>query len=222
MRSEDLISQLVAEARPVRRLRSPFWQAAIWLGVAFAVLTIVVAWHGLRPGLAERIVLAEFLIPWLASVATGVLAVVAAFHLALPDRTDRWRLAPLPTLALWAASLGAGCYRDWLQVGPQGLALGTSFSCLAAIVLSSVPLGGLLFFMVRHAGPIRPLSTALTGALAVASLSSAALDLFHGLDAAIMIFVWHVGSVALVVAVLGQVGRAALIRATPRLDPTAA
>jgi len=162
---------------------------------------------GPRPDLADHLSRIDVLVPWLASITTGVLATVAAFHLTLPDRGEAWRLVPLPTLALWLLALGASCYSDWLRLGPDGLALGTSFMCLATIVLTSIPLSGLLYAMVRHGASIRPWATALTGALAVASLASAALDLFHGLSAAVMVLVWHLGSVALVVLVFGAIGR---------------
>lgn len=84
------------------------------------------------------------------------------------------------------------------------------------IVLMSIPLAMVLFLMVRHAGPIRPVATAFTGALALASLASAGLTLFHGLDATIMVLVWHMGTVALIVAVLSLSGRRLFSWLTPR------
>ena len=46
---------------------------------------------------------------WTASLLTGATAVVAAAHLALPDRSRRWALLPLPFLALWLTASGVGC-----------------------------------------------------------------------------------------------------------------
>jgi hypothetical protein len=61
--------------------------------------------------------------------------------------------------------------------------------------------GGLgLLLMVRHAGPVRPTLTTTTGALAVAALAASGLSLYHHVDAAVMVLVWHVGATAAVVA----------------------
>lgn len=207
VRTEDLIGSLMDDLAPVRRLRPPLLRAAGWLALAVAVIGAVVVLKGFRPDLAAR--LAE---PWevaqlVAAVATGVLAAIAAFHLALPDRSDAWALLPLPGFALWLASLGWGCVSDFIRLGADGIALGTSWACLGFILALSIPLGGALLFALRHAGPIRPGPTAATGVLSVAMLASVGLSLVHHLDAAIMILVWHAGAVLVAVALSAGLSR---------------
>ena len=46
MRSEDLIGELTAGLRPVRRMARPSLQAGIWLGLAAAAIGGAVAAHG--------------------------------------------------------------------------------------------------------------------------------------------------------------------------------
>jgi hypothetical protein len=121
---------------------------------------------------------------------------VAAFQLALPDRSPRWGLLPLPFAALWVSGLGWGCLRDFAAQGMP--ALGTSFECMGFIVGFGVPLTAAMLWMARHAAPIRPRPVAALGGLAAAAVASVGLSLVHHLDAAAMILIWHGGSVALV------------------------
>lgn len=196
--TERLIVGLVATARPVRRLSPPLVRATVWLVAAFAIVAAVVASHGLRPDLAEQFARPTLLAEWLGAVLTGVLASIATFQLSLPDRSIRWLLLPVPAILLWLGALGLGCVLDWYRMGPSAFALTVSWSCVMAIVATSLPLGGVLLVMVRHAGYVRPGPTALAGGLAVAALSAAGLSLFHHLDTALMILIWHIGTVALV------------------------
>lgn len=217
MRTEDLIADLAAGLAPVRRLRPPVWRAAAWLGFAASVLALAVALHGgFRHDLAARLALPYEVVQLAASVATGVLAAVAAFHLALPDRSPRWALLPLPALALWVGSLGWGCLADLARVGPEALVLGTSWGCLRFIAGLGLPLTATMLWALRHAGPVRPVPVALLGGLAAAALCSFGLSLFHHLDAAAMVLAWHGGVMALVVLLGWAVGRPALIAAAGR------
>ncbi len=213
MRTEDLIAELAGGLRPVRRLAPPGWRAALWLGFAGLVVAAAVALQGLRPDIAARLALPHEVMQLATSLAAGALAAVAAFHLALPDRSPRWALLPLPMLALWVASLGWGCMADVARIGPRALVLGTSWGCLRFILGLGLPLLATLLWALRHAGPVRPVPVALLGALAAASLCSFGLSLFHHLDAAAMVLAWHGGAIALVVLIGWLVGRPALLAA---------
>jgi hypothetical protein len=201
MRTDDLVSAIVQDMQSVRRLRPPMLRVALWLASAGGMITLVVATIGLRMDLAERLSHAWEVAQLAAAAATAVLAAIAAFHLSLPDRSERWALLPLPGFAVWVASLGWGCVSDFLRFGRDGLALGTSWSCLGFIVAFSAPTGAVMLLMLRHAGRTRPLATGVAAITSVAMLASVGLSLTHGLDAAIMVLMWHVGSVLAVVAV---------------------
>ena len=216
MRTEDLVTGLASGLAPVRRLRPPGVRAASWLAFAALVLAVAVVLHGFRHDLAARLALPYEVLQLAASLATGVLAAVAAFHLALPDRSPRWALLPLPALALWVASLGWGCLTDLARMGPEALTLRTSWGCLRFIAGLGLPLTATMLWALRHAGPVRPVPVALLGALAAAALCSVGLSLFHHLDAAAMVLAWHGGAIALVVLLGWAVGRPALIAAAGR------
>jgi hypothetical protein len=216
VRTEELIGDLAIELRPVRRLPSPGVQAALWLGLAVVAIALAVALHGLRHDLAARMLLPHEVAQWLASVATGVAAALAAAMLARPDRNWRWALLPLPPLLAWGLSLGWGCLADLARMGPAALTLGTSWGCLRFIILLGAPLTALQLWLLRHAGPVRPVPVLLLGGLASAALCSAGLSLFHHLDAAVMVLLWHGGAMAVLVLLGWLLGRPLLLRA-PRL-----
>ena len=199
MKTEDLIGQLTAGLRPVRRLPPPGLRAALWIGFAVLVVAACVVVFGPRHDLMERMTRPHEVAQFAFAVATGVLAAIAAFELSLPDRSERWALLPLPTALAWGATLGVGCMADMDRMGPAALALGTSWGCFRFIVLMGVPLAVSLVWMLRHAGPIRPVPVAALGGLAGAALSAAGLSLFHHLDAALMVLLWHGGSTLVVV-----------------------
>jgi hypothetical protein len=208
----DLIAELANQASPVRPLPAPMLRAAGFLAAGGVFVAIVVALNGLRPDLADVMALPWRQTEFAASIATAILAAIAAFHLAVPGRSAAWALLPVPAATLWLASLGSGCWHDFLRLGPEGLAWGTSWSCLRAIVLTSIPLGGLLFWMVRFGDAARPVPTASYGVLAVAAMGAAGLSLYHHLEAAFLVLLWHIGTVALLVAT-GAMGNRRLFRA---------
>lgn len=207
MKTDDLISRLAADLRPVRPLRPPLLRALAWLGPAIMAVAGCVAFFGLHDDLAERMTRPHEVLQLLLAGLTGVLAAVAAFQLALPDRSRRWLLLPLPAAAGWLATLGWGCLADLARIGPQALSLGVSWGCFRFIVLMSVPLALSLVWMLRHAGPIRPVPVAALGGLAGAALCAAGLSLFHHLDAAAMVLAWHGGTTAVVVIAFALLGR---------------
>ena len=195
-----LIARLSADVPPVRPLRPPMLRALGFLAVGTVFVAIVVAANGLRPDLAAIMDLPWRRAEFYASIATAVTSVIAAFHLAVPGRSAAWALLPIPAATLWLSTLGFGCWSDFVRLGPEGLAWGTSWSCLKSIVLTAIPLSALLFWMLRFGDAARPLPTAAYGVLAVAAMGAAGLSLYHHLEAAFLVLVWHVGTVALVTA----------------------
>jgi hypothetical protein len=198
MRTDDLIAQLADSLTPVRRVAPPWRAALAWLALAVLLVGAAVAWAGFRHDLAVRLMVPEERINLVAAALTGVAAAFAAFQLAMPDRSARWALLPLPFAVLWLSGLGWGCLRDLVQNGWP--ALSTSFDCMGFILSFGLPLTAAMLWMARHAAPIRPAPVAALGGLAAAAISSVGLSLVHHLDAAAMVLIWHGGSIAIVTA----------------------
>jgi hypothetical protein len=203
----DLIEALTANATPVRRLRPPLARATGWLSLAAVILVLLAVSHGARPDLAQRLQQPMFVVSIVASLLTGVLAAIASFLVSLPDRSRGWLLLPLPALVVWISTIGYGCLTDWVDFDAGTLRMGEAARCFATLVLTSVPLSLLMFVMLRHAAPLRPMPVALTGSLAVAAVTASALSLFHEFDATVMILMWNFGAAALLVGLGALLGR---------------
>ena len=197
--TSTLIRRLVADVTPVKRLRPPVLRACLWLlAVAAAGVAGILVFANLAV-FFERIGDTALAIEWTATVATGILAVVAAFQLSLPDRSPAWALLPLPTLAFWIGSSGFSCYRNWITAGPTGWELGESANCFMFIMAVGVPLSVSLLLVLRRAMPLQPLLVAAMGALGVAALAAGALQFFHPFDVTFLDLGVHLGTIALVV-----------------------
>lgn len=191
-----LIEALAAKAQPVKRLRSPTLRAALWLGAVSALIALAIWLFSDLTLSMQRLHDARLDWEMAGMLLTGILAVAAAFHLSLPDRSAAWALLPLPTLALWLASMGYNCYRHWFT---DGWALGSSWDCLKFIVGVSVPLGVSLLYLLRRAAPLAPMRVAAMGGLGVASIAAFALQFFHPFDVTFLDLGTQVITVGLVV-----------------------
>jgi hypothetical protein len=135
-----------------------------------------------------------------AMLLTGITAVIAAFHLSLPDRSSLWRYAPLPPLAVWIATSGLGCLEHGLGLGPAGDRFGESAGCFRFIIGVSLPLAVLLYAVLRRARPLEPLPVAISAALGVAALAAFALQFFHHFDTTVVDLALHSAAIGVVIA----------------------
>jgi hypothetical protein len=209
----ELIEELVARAGPVRRLRPPVLRAAMWLAGALLVFLVLAVWHGVRPDLATQLGRPWFVAGFVAAALTGVLAAVAAFMLSLPDRARAWGVLPLPAALAWVSSVSIGCLTDWVRFDPAGFQWGDAAICFGLLLMSSVPPSVALYWMLRHAAPLRPSSAILTGALGVGALSACAMSLLHAFEASAMILLWNFGAALLVMATDALVARRLVLSA---------
>jgi hypothetical protein len=206
-----LIARLSQEARFQRPLPHPARRAFGWLLVALAFGAAMVWAIGPRPDLAERLADGRFLLEQGAALATGIAAAIAALSLTIPGATPLLRLLPVVPGALWLATLSAGCLRDWWQWGVDGLRITPDPACFAYIALIGSLPGVVLYMMLRRGVPLAPRLTIALAALAAAGVGNFALRFFHMQDAALMVLVWQVGSVALI-ALLAGLGGHRLLR----------
>jgi hypothetical protein len=199
---EQLIETLVADAKPVRRLRPPLARAAVWLVAFVAGVGAVTFMTGAWPAMIARLADTRFAIEMAATFVTGLAAVIAAFYVSLPDRSRLWMLLPVPTLLLWLATSGYGCYRNWITYGPQGWALGRSSDCFVFIVTMSIPVAVALYLALRRAPPLEPLRVMATGGVGVAALAAATLQFYHPFDVTIVDLTVHVAALLVVVVAM--------------------
>ncbi len=194
-----LIDLLVANAPRVQPLRPPLERALLWLAFAAFVLVLLAMGHGIRPDFAERAGDPLYFVGLAASLSTGILAVVAAFMLNVPDRSRGWAFAPAPALVVWLSTIGYGCLTHWVEIGPDGVHAGDTARCFATLMLTSLPLTLALAAMLKKGSLLRPTAATVTASLAVAAISASTMALIHDLNATLMILLWNVGAAAVIV-----------------------
>jgi hypothetical protein len=197
--TEDLIAQLTSGLQPVKRLRPPGVRAALWLGIVALLGAIFVSRFSNLPAFLHRAGNPKLAVELAGTLLTGILAVVAAFQLSLPDRPLRWAFLPVPSFVLWVGSSSYSCWRHWIVQGPEGLHAGEGLSCFTWIVAFGVPLAISLFILLRKAHPLAPGPVAAMAGLGVASLAAFLLQFFHPFDVTFIDLGLHLAAVATVI-----------------------
>ena len=217
MDADELIARLTADLKPVQPLRPPWARAALWLVLGLPCVAAVV-WGKLNVDASIVASDARFIIEQAATLATAVMAAIAAFASVVPGRDRRALLLPLAPLSFWLASVGHGCVQDWTRLGAAGLAIGPDWDCLRlAAMIGAVPAAA-IFVMLRALPPLRPRSTLALAALAVAALANFGLQFAHVRDASIMVLTWHLGGAVVFSALGGWLGER-ILGWQPRLLP---
>ncbi len=214
MRQDALISALSADLRPVRRLASPWRRAALWLIAGLWVgllLSLFADWGALWARLTSA---ADMWLSVLGAAATCVLAGAAALQIAIPGRSVRWALLPLPALAVWVGASTAGCLRLAPLTATMPMPPMHPMVCLEFLLLVSLPLAMLLTWLLVRACPLRPGVTAALAGLASAGGAATLLTLVHPFDATLADLGVHALAVALVVLLMRLAGGQALRAST--------
>lgn len=210
--TDDLIERLIADAAPVRRLRPPLIRASLWFFPVVSAVALAAYFFADLDFFIRRASDGKLLTELVATILTGITAAIAAFQLSLPDRSPRWLLLPLAPLAIWIASSGYSCYRQWLAFGADGWYIGDSANCIMFILVASLPLGASIFFLLRRASPLSPLPVAAMGGLAAAAMAAFALQFFHPFDVTFMDLGVHAAAITIVILGMMAAGKANLQR----------
>lgn len=207
MRTDDLISALARDARPVRRLVSPWGRLSGWLVVSLSFAAANVVAMSPRADLASKLADPTFVLELSGAVGTAILAGLAALSLGVPGRPAWERGLWFLPLIVWVGTLSTGCLQSLMHIGPDGIKFAPDLVCFPYIALGASAPGLLIFWLVSRAAPMAPGRTALLAALASAALAAATLRLYHTQDASLMILVWQFGSVAVLASLGGLVGK---------------
>lgn len=207
MESNDIVTKLVRDLKPTRRLADPGSRLWIWLGVSLLYAGAVIAYMGPRSDLNFKLAEPIFLFEIAAPLLTGILAAYGALSSGVPGRPFWERIAPLPAAVAWIATIGGSCWLSFTRVGSGALTIHLDPICFPAIVLAGLVPAILLIVMVRRGVPLYPTMTMALTMLAAAAFGAAILRLFHTQDASIMILVWQIGTVALLMLLGAAAGR---------------
>ena len=208
--TESLIAHLTEGLQPVRRLAPPWLRAAIWLGIVAVLGAIIVLRFADLAMFVHRIADPRLALELTGTLLTGILAIIAAFELSLPDRPITWSLLPAPSFVLWLGSSGFSCWHQWIVRGPDGLGRGETGDCFLWIVAFGVPLAIALFVALRQSHPLSPGPVAAMAGLGVASLAAFLLQFFHPFDATFIDLGLHLAAVATIVVLARAAARRGL------------
>jgi hypothetical protein len=206
--TDSLIDLLAADARPVRRLASPWRRWLVWDAVLLlAALLLVWALGGLG-GLRIRMGSPYLAAETLGAIATSMTALLAAFQLNVPGRSPRWALLPVVPALVWLGGSLSGC----LHAASGGIALqpGAGMHCFVFIAGLGIPLAAIVFVLLRRGAALQPIRIAALGGLAAASLATVVLHGPHFLEGNLTDSAMHTAAVLLVVAIATAFGRPAL------------
>lgn len=215
MRIDAVIDALAADARPVTPMPSPQRRASATLAAMALVGAAAVFLFSDRRQLLtihagrEGMLVAEMA----AMLATGTLAVVAAFFMSVPGRSRLWLAAPVPFFVAWLLLSGAGCYGDFIRGVSGRWELGQSTHCLLFILGASAALAPPLLWRLSRAAPIDPVPVALLAGLGLAASGAFLLQFFHPFAVTFVDLAVHVVAVFVVVACIGLLNRRALAAA---------
>jgi hypothetical protein len=197
-RHEALIDALGAQLTPVRRLLPPWLRTLGWLAVVAVIAAVLFGRYGASTMLHRWQAAPDLCVAAVSAIVTAITAALAAFALAVPGRSIRWAWLPVPSAVLWIAASGMGCLRAHIP-GMAVLDMREANHCLMFIISFSIPLSGLMIWLLRRACPLRPVLTAVVVGLASAAASASLLEICHNVDAAASDLVMHALAVAIVV-----------------------
>jgi len=211
MDTNALIAELASSAAPVRRLPAPWARMLLWLALSVPVLAAVI-WLMTPSDINSVAALADrrFLFEEAILLVTALAAALAAFASVVPGYDRRILFIPLLPLAAWLATLGEGCWRNWVALGADGLALRPDWDCLPPAILIGIVPSIAMVIMLRRGAPLLPRISIALGALAVAALANLGLRLFHVGDASVMVLFWHLGGAAVLAGLAALAGRRVL------------
>jgi hypothetical protein len=211
-RHDALIDALGAELTPVRRLLPPWMRTVGWLAVVAVIAALMISHYGLATMLRRWQLAPDLGVAAFGAVLTAITASLAAFALSVPGRSSTWAWLPVPSALLWIGASGMGCLRAHIP-GMHVLDMHGANDCLIFIISFSIPLSGLLIWLLRRACPLRPVLTAVVVGLASASASACLLEIIHNVDAAASDLLMHALAVVIVIGANALMGGRLLSRA---------
>ena len=216
METDELITILVADLRPVRRLGAPERRLLLWLALSALYMVATVFALGLRPDIGIKVHDPRFALEAGGAIATAIFAGLAAFCAACPG-WPRWTLfAPAPALAIWIGTLIEPSARAWM-ISAAWPGAEQDVGCIPTILALAALPGALIGAMIRRSVPLSPGLAGGLAALAAAALAAAAVRFVDPKDSGTTILIWQFGSVVALTVTGVLLGRWRLGRRPIRL-----
>ena len=201
MNTDELISRLVADARPVRRVLDPTRRASLWVAVSLVCVVLGVLHFGPRDDAADAWYATAVLLRLGLLAATMWLAVVTSFRLSVPGFDGRvfsrwWPIIPLSVLV----AMSSGELVAAAMTGSAGAPL-FAWSCVRKVATVGAIPAVLSILLIRRAAPLEPRWAALLGVLAAGAAGALTSELACPIRAPVHILLWHVMPVVVSAAI---------------------
>ncbi len=212
MQTNDFIATLALEGSGKPFPRSSYVMIG-WLAAITSYFGVIVAFYGFRPDMAEKLAQPVYITELLGMAATAIMAAWAASWLALPDTNQKsWiRFLPFIALAFTMGILVHGMFTTSSLTFIECLKMGRYDYIVRIIIYSLLP-GGLMFYTIQKAAPVRCCWAGSMAGLSVASFCYILLRLIGESDDPTQLFVWHFLPVFLIMAIGMIVGQTYLGR----------
>lgn len=194
MQTDDLIRELAADARPVRRLAPWLRRTLLWLVVSALTAVAVVVSTGTRRDFGDVIWTGPYAFEALLLIVTALSAAAGAFILSVPGAERSKLVRWLPIVAGAGAMLWvAGELAVVLAAGEQTGRIGPAWWCVQRTLVIGVLPGFLLFAMIGRAAPLRAAWAGLLVLLSTSAIGVLGTNIMCGVDRPVHLLLWHVG-----------------------------
>lgn len=197
-KTEDLINILSQDLNAVERMATPGKRLLFWLVIALPislVLGSVVEQKTLGIDTTQlavsRLGDIGMVMELIAILATAISAGFAALSSSQPGRSKQVWFLPIIPLLTWMALVGEGCWKLWLEIGPDKFSFVPHWSCYPSVVATGAIPAIALVIMLRQNTLFNPIITVGFATLGAAALGAVGLRLFHPPDATVMLMLWQ-------------------------------
>jgi hypothetical protein len=216
VQTDDLIQQLVAEVRPVTRLRPIGLRLIAWTVLAALSFGVVLFLMGVRRELGDALDRADFAFEAALLLVTALAGAGGALVVAVPgaERSPLVRWGPLAAgvaSVVWAAGELAYAAASAQPTGQLTFAWHCVFKTAS---IAAVP-GAALFLLVRRAAPLRTAWAGLLALMATAAIGVLGANVICPNDRPLHMLVWHAAPL-LLFATLGALLGAWVLRVEQR------
>lgn len=205
--TDNLITDLAGDLKPVRRLAHPAKRLAKWLVIALPVSLLLGALvEQQHVALAvERIRDPRILLELTAILLTAISAGYAALCCVQPGRSTKAWMLPIAPFTLWLSLIGENCWRLFEQVGPDQFSFGPHWTCYPSVAATGFAPALVMVVLLKRGALLTPTQTVALGTLAAAALGAVGLRLYHPPDATAMLLLWQIIATVTFLAIAGAV-----------------
>ncbi len=207
MTTDEVVSTLLRDLKPVSPLPAPNVRAWAWGAIAAVAGGVAAAVFGLRPDLAHAATTLNFQAHTTALVLATAFAGGAALLLAIPGE-------PLSRARRLVPMAAAGCWVAWLLVelasavgrSPTAWTIDFGWACVAkAMTIAAVP-GVALLLMVGRSASVELRRAVMFAGLASAGVGALGVEFTCPKTGALHLLVWHAGPVVAIPLTAGLAG----------------